>query len=149
MIMNTFGLTFHHFGLAVRSPEQAFSFLEGLGYDNGESLFDPLQGVNLAMSYHAEMPAVEVIWAGAKPSPIDGILKRQDSMIYHLCYTSDNPALSLSHIEDAGFDVLAVTDTRAAILFGGREVSFHVVSGFGLIEIIYPIKEEEMPADAV
>lgn len=139
--MNTFGLTFHHFGLAVHSPEQAFSFLEALGYENKESMFDPLQGVNLAMSYHTEMPAVEVIWPGAKPSPIDGMLKRRDSMIYHLCYTSNDPNLSLKKIQEAGFDVLAVTEPQAAILFGGREVSFHMVLGFGLIELIYPINE--------
>lgn len=141
MTMNNFDLTFHHFGLAVHSPEQAFAFLEALGYQNGESMFDPLQGVNLAMSYHAEMPAVEVIWPGDKPSPIDNILKRQDSMIYHLCYTSDNPALSLQKIQDAGFMVLPMSEQRPAILFGGREVSFHMVAGFGLIEIIYPTKE--------
>jgi hypothetical protein len=140
-IMNTFGITFHHFGLAVQSPEQAFSFLDALGYKHGESMFDPLQGVNLAMSYHAEMPDVEVIWPGDKPSPIDGILKRQDSMIYHLCYTSDNPALSLTKMQQAGFDVLPVSNPQAAILFGGRKVSFHMVLGFGLIELIYPIKE--------
>lgn len=141
MIMNNFDLTFHHFGLAVHSPEQAFSFLKALGYENGEPMLDPLQGVNLAMSYHAEMPAVEVIWPGAKPSPIDGMLKRQDSMIYHLCYTSDNPDLSLKKMQETGVAVLAVTEPQAAILFGGRKVSFHIVAGFGLIELIYPIKE--------
>lgn len=139
--MNAFGLDFHHFGLAVQAPDKAFSFLEGLGYEHEESMFDPLQGVNLAMSYHAEMPAVEVIWPGDKPSPIDSMLKRQDSMIYHLCYTSNDPALSLRKIKEAGFDVLAVTEPKSAILFGGREVSFHMILGFGLIEIIYPINE--------
>ncbi len=139
--MNAFGLSFHHFGLAVHQPEQAFSFLEALGYENGEAIFDPLQGVNLAMSCHADMPDVEVIWPGDKPSPIDAMLKRQDSMIYHLCYTSENPELSLTKMQEAGFAVLAMTEPQAAILFGGREVSFHIVAGFGLIEIIYPTNE--------
>lgn len=139
--MNTFELTFHHFGLAVQSPKQAFSFLQALGYEKGESLFDPLQGVNLAMAHHTDMPDVEVIWPGDKPSPIDAMLKRQDSMIYHLCYTSNNPELSLTKIQEAGFAVLPVSEPQAAILFGGREVSFHMVLGFGLIEIIYPPKK--------
>ncbi len=140
-LMNTFGLIFHHFGLAVHSPEQAFSFLKALGYETEESMFDSLQGVNLAMCYHAEMPDVEVIWPGAKPSPIDGMLKRQDSMIYHLCYTSNDPELSLTKMQEAGFDVLPVSEPQPAILFGGREVSFHMVAGFGLIELIYPINK--------
>ncbi len=139
--MNKFDLAFHHFGLAVHEPEQAFSFLEALGYKNGEALFDPLQRVNLAMSYHAQMPAVEVIWPSSEPSPIDSILKRQDSMIYHLCYTSNNPDASLMKIQEAGFMVLPMTERRPAILFDGREVSFHMVAGFGLIEIIYPLNK--------
>lgn len=139
--MNTFGLTFHHFGLAVQDPKQAFSFLQALGYEEGVSMFDPLQGVNLAMCSHAEMPDVEVIWPGPKPSPIDGILKRKDSMIYHLCYTTDNPSVSLTKMEEAGLAVLPTTEPRAAILFGGREVSFYFIAGFGLIELIHPGKD--------
>lgn len=136
VLMNTFGLVFHHFGLAVHSPVQAFSFLRALGYENGPSIFDPLQGVNLAMCHHIEMPDVEVIWPGLKPSPIDGILKRRDSMIYHLCYSTANPAFALSKMKEAGLDVLPATEPHAAILFGGQEVSFHFVEGFGLIELI-------------
>jgi methylmalonyl-CoA/ethylmalonyl-CoA epimerase len=139
--MNTFGLTFHHFGLAVQEPKQAFAFLKALGYEEGASMFDPLQGVNLAMCSHPEMPAVEVIWPGADPSPIDGLLKRKDSMLYHLCYTTDNPSLSLTTMTEAGLAVLPTTEPRAAILFGGREVSFYFIAGFGLIELIHPGKD--------
>lgn len=39
-------LTFHHHGLAVQAPNDAFTFLTGLGYSLGEALFDPLQRVN-------------------------------------------------------------------------------------------------------
>lgn len=139
--MNTFDLTFHHFGLAVHAPEQAFSFLKALGYEDGVSMFDPLQGVNLAMCYHAEMPDVEVIWPGPNPSPIDGMLKRRDSLIYHLCYTTSNPDLSLTKIKEAGLEVLPTTEPQAAVLFGGRKVSFYFVAGFGLIEFIHPIND--------
>jgi len=33
--MKQFGLTFHHFGLAVRAPEVAFVYLGVLGYTIG------------------------------------------------------------------------------------------------------------------
>ena len=135
--MNIFDLTFHHFGLATRSPEPARFFLKTLGYEDGESVFDPLQGVNLAMCHHAEMPAVELIWPESGPSLIDGILKRGDSMIYHLCYASSNPDLSLAKMKEAGLETLPATEPQAAILFGGCEVSFYFVEGFGLIELIH------------
>jgi len=135
--VNEFGLAFHHFGLAVRSPEQAGLFLQALGYQAGVPVYDPLQKVNLAMFYHAEMPGVEVIWPGAETSPIDRMLKRNDTMVYHLCYTCADPAAALSKMADAGFEVLPATEPRAAILFNGLEVSFYFVAGFGLIELIH------------
>lgn len=135
--MNTFGLSFHHFGLAVRSPEPAFAFLAALGYTGAPALFDPLQGVNLAMRRHTEMPDVEVIWPGAAPSPIDGILKRSDGMIYHLCYTAPDPAASLAKMADEGLEILPATEPKAAILFGGQQVSFYFIGGFGLVELLH------------
>src|SRR4051794_6501942 len=97
-----FGTDFHHFGLAVRSPEEAFLYLASLGYTEGNSAFDPLQKVNLAMRHHTVMPDVEVIWPGNGPSPIDNMVKRTGSMIYHLCYTSPNPKAALDALEAAG-----------------------------------------------
>ena len=99
-------------------------------------MFDPLQGVNLSMRFHNEMPDVEVIWPGAAPSPIDGILNRKDSMIYHLCYTTSNLGKALAKMEESGLEVLPATEPRPAILFGGDKVSFYFVAGFGLIELI-------------
>ncbi|MCI5225369.1 MAG: VOC family protein [Candidatus Electrothrix sp. AX2] len=135
--MNSFGLTFHHFGLAVRSPEKAFAYLEALGYSAGDSVLDPLQKVNLAMQYHDEMPDVEVIWPGDESSPIDSILKRNESLIYHLCYTSADAQASVASMKAAGFAVMPTTEPRAALLFGGVEVSFYYIDGFGLIELIH------------
>jgi hypothetical protein len=135
--MKEFGLTFDHFGLAVREPEAAFRYLAGLGYREGATCYDPHQCVNLAMRHHEQMPDVEVIWPGEVPSPIDKILKRTDSMVYHLCYRSSDPAASIADIEASGIDVLPITEPAGAPLFDGLEVSFYSVSGFGVIEIIH------------
>jgi hypothetical protein len=134
--MNAYGLEFHHFGLAVRSPESAFRYLNDLGYREGSSCYDPLQKVNLAMRHHDVMPDVEVIWPGHEPSPIDKMLKRTDSMIYHLCYTSNNVEASLAALEQAGMEVLPLGMAQPALLFDGVEVSFYSITGVGIIEII-------------
>jgi hypothetical protein len=134
--MNRYGLEFHHFGLAVKSPEAAFQYLEDLGYQAGNTCYDPLQKVNLAMRHHARMPDVEVIWPGAEPSPLDRMLAQSDSLIYHLCYTSGDVAASVAALDEAGLEVLPLGLAQPALLFGGLEVSFYGVSGVGIIEII-------------
>ncbi len=134
--MNSYGLEFHHFGLAVKSPDAAFRYLSDLGYRAGSSCYDPLQKVNLAMRHHDRMPDVEVIWPGQEPSPIDRMLKQSNSMIYHLCYTSENIEGSLAALELAGLEVLPLGMAQPAPLFHGIEVSFYSITGVGIIEII-------------
>ncbi len=146
--MNRYGLEFHHFGLAVKSPGTAFRYLEDLGYCAGSACYDPLQKVNLAMRHHDRMPDVEVIWPGAEPSPIDLMLERDDGLIYHLCYTSKNVERSLAALEQAGLEVLPLGFAKPALLFGGFEVSFHRITGVGVIEIIAGVPERGRPGRA-
>lgn len=129
-------LAFHHFGLAVGAPQEAFDYLRALGYRDGNQVFDALQRVNLAMRHHPAMPDVEVIWPGAEPSPIDKLVKRMGTLVYHLCYECADPAAVVAALEAAGIETMQVSPPTPAVLFGGREVSFHTVSGFGLIELL-------------
>jgi hypothetical protein len=147
--MNCYGLEFHHFGLAVRTPEAAFRYLNDLGYRAGSTCYDPLQKVNLAMRHHDRMPDVEVIWPGQEPSPIDRMLKHSDSMIYHLCYTSENLDGSLAALERAGLEVLPLGMAQPALLFGGIEVSFYNITGVGIIEIIAGAPESKNSTENV
>jgi hypothetical protein len=133
---NRFGLNFHHFGLAVRNPQDAFHYLRSLGYAVSSSVHDPLQKVNLALCSHSEMPGVEVVWPGADPSPIDAMIKRHSGLVYHLCYTAESPESAVAAIERAGLNIVAASTPKEAALFGGREVSFFFVENVGLIEII-------------
>jgi hypothetical protein len=135
--MNRCGLEFHHFGLAVRRPDKAFTFLEALGYFRGTTVFDPLQLVNLAMLHHAHMPDVELIWPGDTASPIDNMIKGGKSLIYHQCYTSKDPAQSVASVRDLGLDIIEVSPPKPAVLFSGLEVSFYSIARVGLIEIIH------------
>jgi hypothetical protein len=134
--VNRYGLDFHHFGLAVASPESAFRYLGDLGYRTGDACYDPLQKVNLAMRHHDRMPDVEVIWPGTEPSPIDSILKKNDSLIYHICYTSEDVERSLAALEQAGLEVMPLAPSQPALLFNGLEVSFYRITGVGVIEMI-------------
>jgi len=135
---NKFGLTFHHMGLALRKEDEALKFLNGLGYDENTQLYDPEQKVFLRLCTAAGRPSVELVTAGEEDGPLTPILKRYNELIYHTCYETNDLEASLQAMEDDGLRVMPVSPPKPAILFGGRNVSFYTVMGFGLIEILEP-----------
>ena len=134
--MPGFGLDFEHFGLATRQPEATLRFLGALGYESHEPINDPLQRVDLVLCRHASMPAVEVIWAAQAGGPLEAVLAAQPQSIYHLCYSSSDLQQSLTAMKAAGQRVITISAPKPAILFDNRRVSFYMVRGFGLIEIL-------------
>lgn len=135
--MNAFGLTFHHLGLAVRNPDQARSFLAGLGYVPTDAIHDPEQNVNLFMCSHQLMPEIEVIYPASEKGPVSGIVNRHtNGIVYHVCYTTEDLQATLLQMERSNIRAVCVSRPKPAVLFDQRRVSFYMVDGIGLIEII-------------
>jgi methylmalonyl-CoA/ethylmalonyl-CoA epimerase len=133
-----YGLNFHHLGLAVQQPKSAITFLKGLNYNIGETVFDPLQNVHLLMCNHSVMPSVEIIYPAEGKGPLDRLLRsHKDGLVYHMCYTTQNLEFTLTAIEDTkDLRIFCVSPPKAAVLFNGNRVSFYMVADLGLIEII-------------
>ena len=136
MNLDSFGLRFHHFGLAVRDVPAALNVLRGLGYRCQDEIHDPLQEVRLVWCDHPAMPAVELVAPSDKPGPVDNILEHSTESIYHLCYEASDIDESVEAIKASGLRVLPVAPPKPAVLFGGRRVGFYQLRGFGLIEIL-------------
>ena len=136
--MLAFLLHFHHFGLASRRPEQSLRFLRGLGHDVAKQVYDPLQNVNLWLCTHCSMPTVELVGPAEGQGPLDAILATSNENIYHLCYETENLEVSLVALKAGGFRVICVSAPKPAVLFGNRRVSFYMVKGFGIIELLEP-----------
>ena len=135
--MNSPNLKFHHFGLAVRRPDEARKFVAALGYVAGTSVFDPAQNVHLQLCTHPNHPAVEIIWPGSTPGPIDKLVQRhQNGIIYHLCYQTENLESALATFTAVGLRPMCISPPLPAPLFGGRPVSFYNIVGLGLVEIL-------------
>ena len=130
------GFRFHHLGLAVKQPEMATTFLSGLGYKIGRAVRDPRQNVNLLLCTRRGMPAVEIIYPTETPGPLGPILKARSTSIYHICYETRNPDKVLKILKAQNRAVTLTSPPQPAILFKGRKVSFYIVAGFGLIEIL-------------
>ncbi len=133
---DVYGLTFHHFGLAVRDATAAIKILTGLGYNCGESVYDPLQKVQLSWCSHSQMPAVELVSPADEPGPLDNILSNQSELVYHICYGAKDISAAVNALKADGIRILPVVPPKPAILFGGKAVGFYHVKGFGLIEIV-------------
>jgi methylmalonyl-CoA/ethylmalonyl-CoA epimerase len=132
------GLRFHHLGLAVKAPRPAEVFLRAQGYALGAWVHDPVQRVDLSFCIHPAEPAVEVICPskGDEDGPLRTILRTSDSLIYHACYQTGDLDGTLRAIHAQGLRALPVSTRKPAVLFGGKEVSFYMVQGIGLVEFL-------------
>jgi methylmalonyl-CoA/ethylmalonyl-CoA epimerase len=136
-VMNRCRLDFHHLGLAVRQPEKAKQFLSFLGYHIGQPVYDPLQKTHLIMCTGDHgMPDAEIIYPGEEPGPLQALLEGRNELIYHICYQTDDVEGSVNRIRDCGIRASLVSPPKPAVLFEGRKVSFYMVAGFGLIELL-------------
>jgi hypothetical protein len=95
-------------------------------------VFDAEQSVNLIMCAHDSMPAVEIIYPGSRPGPVDKLVNCFSSgIVYHACYITYSVEASVAAIRQAGLRVIPVSNAKSVVLFGGKLVSFHVISGVG------------------
>jgi methylmalonyl-CoA/ethylmalonyl-CoA epimerase len=131
------GFRFHHFGLAATRLEPAASALAALGYDVGERVHDPLQDVDLAWCTHAGFPSVEIVLPVSANGPLAQVLAQRESSFYHLCFEAEGLLEdAVAGLRESGLRVLPVREPRPALLFGGRRVSFQLIHGFGLVELL-------------
>jgi len=136
MTLPSIDLRFHHLGLATRDADETSRMLHAMGYTLAESLFDPLQNVNLIWCEHDTMPAIEVVYPADSPGPLGSYLAEFSEMVYHLCYVADDIQAAVASIRAIGARVLPVAPPKPAVLFDGRQVGFYLVKGLGLIEIL-------------
>lgn len=131
------GLRFHHFGLAAADPRRAVSFLERIGYRCGNAVVDPLQNVVLHWCEMDAAPSVEVVSPAKAKGPLTSVLAEHPTSFYHLCYEAGSPeADPVELLRATGARFVTVMPPTPAVLFAGRLVSFHLVQGFGLVELL-------------
>lgn len=129
------GVTFHHFGLALKDFSKALRFYTHIGYQCTTPVIDPIQRVELVFCTAQGHPAVELIKPIDKQSPIHSYLNKANEWIYHTCY-------ELDHIERDGPALFAqvraicVSPPKPAILFNHRLVAFYYINDVGLIEVL-------------
>ena len=127
-------LKFHHFGLALRSLNEAKLFYSKIGYKVSKKYTDNLQKVNLMLCTSNKMPTIELISPINKSSPISTYLNKLNEVFYHSCFEVKN--LNSIEILKKKFNAKCVSQRKESILFKGKLVSFYYLKNIGLLEII-------------
>jgi methylmalonyl-CoA/ethylmalonyl-CoA epimerase len=130
-------MIFHHSGLFSSNPEESRKVLVDLGYDVKGPIEDSVQNVRLYWGTHATLPSVEIIAPTDTPGPVSKLAEKFHHGIYHLCFEVSDVAAWVERLS-AHRRVVLVSPPKPAVLFQNRNVSFHFVEHFGLIELLEP-----------
>lgn len=137
VIAQSIGIHFHHLGLLTDQPAAAATALTFLGYRVADPVYDPLQDVDLRMAEgHSEFARVEVITPRSRDGALAKLVSRRGDYMYHSCFTVTDVNATLSSLAGLGLRIITVSAPKPAVLFGGRQVSFHSIEGLGLVEFI-------------
>ena len=128
-------INFHHYGLALKEFNNAITFHTNLGYHCTEIIYDSLQNVELVLCTLNNFPTVELVKPRNSNSPINNYLKKNNEMIYHVCYEINDSEEDLKRIFGKN-RAICVSTPKPAILFHNRLVSFYYINDVGLIELL-------------
>lgn len=128
------GIQFHHFGIACKEIDKTADAYTRLGYSKGETIFDPLQNINICFLKHSEMPLVELLSPVDENSPIVQILEKNGVTPYHTCYSVDDLDNAVKVFKRMRYVV--VSKPKEACAIEGRRVAFLYNANMGLIELV-------------
>lgn len=128
------GIQFHHFGIACREIDKTAEAYAQVGYSKGETIFDPLQNINICFLTHSEMPLVELLSPVDENSPVVQILEKNGVTPYHTCYSVDDLDNTIKAFKRLRYVV--VSKPKEACAIEGRRVAFLYNADMGLIELV-------------
>ncbi|WP_301707373.1 VOC family protein [uncultured Duncaniella sp.] len=127
-------IEFHHFGIACQNIDKTAEAYSALGYSKGETIFDPLQNINICFLTHTEMPLVELLSPVDDKSPIVQILEKNGVTPYHTCYVVDDLDSTIRTFKRLRY--IIVSKPKEACAIGHRRVAFLYHADMGLIELV-------------
>lgn len=125
---------FHHIGVATNNIDNTSSHYVEAGYIKSETVYDPIQNVNICFLQKREMPLVELLEPVDEKSPVFKIVKASGVTPYHCCYLVDNIVEAIADLRKKGF--VPLSKTAPAIAIEGKEICFLYNKDVGLIELL-------------
>lgn len=126
--------TFHHIGVATNSIDNTSKYYQDAGYNKTETVFDPIQNVNIAFLTKNGMPMVELLEPVDEKSPINKIIKTSGVSPYHCCYIVDNITEAISELRKQQYVMLS--KPVEAVALENKRICFLFNKEVGLIELL-------------
>ena len=127
-------MKFHHIGVAVKNiSATAAVYLSG-GYEQSETVFDPVQNVNICWLKRDGMPIVELLEPVDEKSPVNKTLEKNGVSPYHTCYLVEDIENAIKELRTMRYVV--VSKPVSAVAINGSKVCFLYNKNVGLIELV-------------
>jgi methylmalonyl-CoA/ethylmalonyl-CoA epimerase len=133
--MKSFGLKFHHLGLATDNSKLSLKILKNLGYKPIKTRKNKNYNVKNIICTSENHPTIEIIAKMGGKSPIDDIIKKNKNLIYHICYSSNDLKKTIAMIKKKKFSIIKISNSYLSP-FEGVDASFYFLEGIGIIEIM-------------
>lgn len=127
-------LKFHHIGIAVHDIDVTARYYQDAGYARTDTVYDPVQNVNICFLSKDGMPLLELIAPVDDTSPVCSILDRSGVTPYHNCYEAEDIAVAVSELKKKRF--IPLSKPVAANAMNDRKICFMFNKDVGLIELV-------------
>lgn len=125
---------FHHIGVAVKDIKSTAAIYVSGGYACSETIFDPIQNVNICWLTKEGMPIVELLEPVNDDSPVNKTLEKNGVTPYHTCYIVENIENAITQLRLMKYVV--VSKPEQAIAISNCKVCFLYNKNVGLIELV-------------
>lgn len=129
-------MTYHHIGIACNDLTQSAHFYIEQGYVKTESVYDPIQNVNICFLNHPDKvnPRIELISPKDETSPVNKNLQKNGVSPYHICYEVENIEEAILELKKQKF--ILVQKPQVAVAMNNKKVCFLFNKNTGLIELV-------------
>lgn len=127
-------MKFHHIGVAVKDISATAAVYVTGGYKQSDTIFDPIQNVNICWLTKENMPVVELLEPVDETSPVNKILEKNGVTPYHTCYIVDEIELAMKELRKLKY--IVVSKPAEAVAIHGCKVCFLFNKNVGLIELV-------------
>ena len=125
---------FHHIGVAVKDIDKTAAMYVSGGYEKSDTIFDPVQNVNICWLTKTGMPTVELLAPVDKTSPVCKILEKNGVTPYHTCYVVEDIEQAIADLRQQKY--VLVSKPVEAVAIHNCRVAFLHHRQVGLVEIV-------------